>query len=251
MNDQINKNSPKTRGVLVTGASGGIGKAIALRLIAEGYSVICCYNKNSSFIEEIQNAANLNKTKSRFLQFDVSNRIQSQEKLVADIETFGTYYGVICNAGITRDNPFPAITGEDWDAVLRTNLDSFYNILQPLVMPMIHTKKAGRIITISSVSGLVGNRGQTHYSASKAGLIGATKSLAIELGKRNITVNCVVPGVIETEMVPEHVIAHVKPLIALKRLGKPEDVASVVAFLLSDDAAYITKQAICVDGGMI
>ncbi len=152
---------------------------------------------------------------------------------------------------ITKDTPFPGMSADDWDSVLRTNLDSFYNIVHPVVMPMIQARKPGRIIVVSSVSGVNGNRGQTNYSASKAGLIGAAKSLAIELGKRNITVNCIAPGLIETDMVSQEIIDYVKPMIALKRIGKPEEVAAAVSFFLSEQASYITKQVLCVDGGMV
>ena len=185
------------------------------------------------------------------LQFDISNRAQSKEILDAYIEANGAPYGVVCNAGIAADNAFPAMLGNEWDEVLDTNLGSFYNVLHPLVMPMVSARKPGRIITMSSVSGIAGNRGQVNYSASKAGIIGATKALAVELAKRNITVNCVAPGLIETEMVSEEVLDAALKMIPAQRAGKPEEVAGTVAFLLSDDAAYITRQVISVNGGMI
>lgn len=133
---------------------------------------------------------------SRMLVFDVADRTVAAQVLNADVEAHGAYYGVVCNAGIACDTAFPAMTGEEWDRVVHTNLDGFYNVLQPLVMPMVRRRKPGRIVTLSSVSGLAGNRGQTNYSAAKAGIIGASKALALELASRGITVNCVAPGLI-------------------------------------------------------
>jgi 3-oxoacyl-[acyl-carrier protein] reductase len=139
----------------------------------------------------------------------------------------------------------------DWDRVLETNLDGFYNVLHPLILPMVQTRRAGRIVTLSSVSGIGGNRGQVNYSAAKAGIIGATKALALELAKRQITVNCIAPGLIDTEMVSEEITAHALPIIPMRRIGQPEEVAAAAAFLMRDEAAYITRQVIAVDGGML
>ena len=241
----------KEKRILITGASRGIGNAIARTLIEEGYSVAACYHTSQSFIESLQKSADAKGVSLKLLQFDVTNRETARCALEEDIAAHGAYYGVVCNAGITKDTPFPAMSADDWDSVLRTNLDSFYNIIHPVVMPMIQARKPGRIIVITSISGVTGNRGQTNYSASKAGLIGAAKSLAIELGKRNITVNCIAPGVIETDMVSQEIIDYVKPIIAMKRIGKPEEVAAAVSFFLSEQASYITKQVLCVDGGMV
>ena len=185
------------------------------------------------------------------LQFDVGERQATAAALKADIEEHGCYYGVVCNAGIVRDSVFPAMSGEDWDVVLKTNLDGFYNVLNPLIMPMVRRRTPGRIVTIASVSGLIGNRGQVNYSAAKAGIIGASKALAVELAKREITVNCVAPGLIETEMVADVPLEEVLKLIPAHRMGKPEEVAAVVRFLLTEDAAYITRQVISVNGGLI
>jgi 3-oxoacyl-[acyl-carrier protein] reductase len=186
----------------------------------------------------------------RVLQFDIANRQQCAEVLLNDIEEYGCYYGVVCNAGISADNAFPALTSDEWDSVINTNLDGFFNVLQPVTMPMVRRKSPGRIVTLSSVSGLVGNRGQVNYSAAKAGIIGATKALAIELAKRDITVNCVAPGLIDTEMVESLPLDEIKKMIPLRRVGRPEEVAATVAFLMSDDAAYITRQVISVNGGL-
>lgn len=186
----------------------------------------------------------------RILIFDVADRAAAAHALLADVEAHGCYYGVVCNAGIARDNAFPAMPGADWDAVIHTNLDGFYNVLHPLVMPLVRRRAPGRIVTLASVSGQMGNRGQVNYSAAKAGIIGATKALAVELAKRQITVNCVAPGLIETEMMSPEVLEHALPLIPAQRPGKAEEVAATVSFLLSADAAYITRQVIGVNGGM-
>ena len=159
-------------------------------------------------------------------------------------------WGIICNAGVTADNAFPALSGEEWDTVLRTNLDSFYNVIQPLIMPLCR-RKQGRVITVSSVSGLVGLRGQVNYSASKAGIIGASKALALELASRSITVNCIAPGIIETDMSRTAPLEKILPNIPMGRIGKSEEVASLAVFLLSDAASYITRQVIAVDGGLV
>jgi 3-oxoacyl-[acyl-carrier protein] reductase len=187
----------------------------------------------------------------RILQFDVTNREWTRDAITQDIEQHDAYYGVVCNAGIARDNVFPGMSGEVWDAVIRTNLDGFYNVLSPIVLPMVRRRGPGRIVTIASISGLMGNRGQVNYSAAKAGIIGASKALAIELAKRGITVNCVAPGLIETEMIESLPLDEVVKQIPVQRLGKPEDVAAVVSFLMSDDAAYVTRQVISVNGGLI
>jgi 3-oxoacyl-[acyl-carrier protein] reductase len=239
------------RAVLVTGASQGIGEAIARRLAADGFfPVLHCRGRRERverLAEELAGAGE----RPRVLQFDVSDRSAAREALLADIETHGVYYGVVCNAGISADNAFPAMTDDEWDNVLGVNLDGFYNVLKPLVMEMVRARRPGRIVTLSSLSGQMGNRGQVNYSAAKAGVIGATKALAVELAKRRITVNCVAPGLIETAMVEPEVMKRVLPLIPLQRAGKPEEVAAVVSFLMRDEAAYITRQVIAVNGGML
>jgi len=236
--------------ILVTGSSRGIGKAIALSLAAEGYDIVVHCRTNRAEAEQITAQIKELGQASRVLQFDVSDRELAREIIEQDIEQHGAYYGVVCNAGIARDNAFPAMSGEDWDAVIHTNLDSFYNVLHPLIMPMIRRRQPGRIVTLSSVSGLIGNRGQANYSAAKAGVIAATKSLALELAKRNITVNCVAPGLIETDMMDEAPVEEALKLIPARRVGKPEEVASLVSYLMKPEAGYITRQVIAVNGGL-
>jgi 3-oxoacyl-[acyl-carrier protein] reductase len=239
-----------TKSVLVTGSSRGIGAAIALRLARDGYDVVVHCRSRRGEAERVAQAAASGGRESRVLQFDIADREATAAALNADLEQHGCYYGVVCNAGIVRDNSFPAMSGDDWDSVLKTNLDGFYNVLNPLIMPMVRRRAPGRIVTLASVSGLIGNRGQVNYSAAKAGIIGATKALALELAKRAITVNCVAPGLIETDMIQDVPREEVVNLIPARRIGKPEEVAAVVSFLLSEDAAYITRQVISVNGGL-
>lgn len=237
--------------ILITGASRGIGKAIALYLAPLGYDLVLHYNSNKSAAEETLKEVKKLGGSGRVLSFDISNRDETESVLTKDIDENGAYYGVICNAGVNSDTPFPAMSGEAWDKVLHTNLDGLYNVLHPVVMPMISARNGGRIIALSSISGVMGNRGQVNYAASKAGIIGAVKSLAVELAKRNITVNAIAPGVIETDMTAELPIEEIQKMIPMRRMGKPSEIASLVAYLLSDDAAYITRQVISVNGGMI
>jgi 3-oxoacyl-[acyl-carrier protein] reductase len=236
--------------ILVTGSSRGIGKAVALRLAAEGYSLVLHYRTGLEQAQSVQAQIAESGGAARILQFDVANREATATALLADVAANGAYYGVVCNAGIARDGAFPALSGEEWDDVIHTNLDSFYNVLQPLTMPMVRRRKPGRIVVLSSVSGVMGNRGQVNYSAAKAGLIGASKALALELAKRQITVNCVAPGLIETDMVSAEVAEHAMEMIPARRLGQVHEVAAVVSFLMSADAGYITRQVISVNGGM-
>ena len=236
--------------VLVTGASRGIGRATALRLARDGFDVVVHYHRSAAEAESIKDQIVRLGRNGRILCFDVADRAACAEQIGADIERHGAYYGVVCNAGLTGDNAFPAMSGEQWDRVVHTNLDGFYNVLHPLVMPMVRRRKPGRIVTLSSVSGIMGNRGQTNYAAAKAGIIAATKSLALELAKREITVNCVAPGLIATDMTSEIPNAMVEAMVPLRRLGTPDEVAAVVAFLFRPDAAYITRQVISVNGGL-
>ena len=238
------------RCILVTGASRGIGRAIALRLASDGFDLVVHGRSRREEAEAVAAQIVALGRQARVLMFDVADRGACARALAADIGAHGAYHGVVCNAGITRDAAFPAMTGEEWDAVIHTNLDGFYNVLQPCVMPMVRRRRPGRIVTIASVSGLVGNRGQTNYSAAKGGLIAATKALALELAKREITVNCVAPGLVDTEMLPAEVVDEALKLVPLRRVGRPEEVAAAVSYLVSDDAGYVTRQVISVNGGM-
>ena len=238
------------KSVLITGSSRGIGKAIALRLARDGYDIIVHCRSRREGADGVAQTIRALGRQARVLQFDISEREATAKALMADIEEHGCYYGVVCNAGIIRDQVFPAMSGEDWDIVIKTNLDGFYNVLNPLILPMVRRRAPGRIVTLASVSGMIGNRGQVNYSAAKAGIIGATKALALELAKRQITVNCVAPGLIETEMIAAAPLEEIIKLIPAQRIGKPEEVAAAVIFLLSEDAAYITRQVIAVNGGL-
>lgn len=241
----------KNKTVLITGASRGIGRAIALYLAPLGYDLVLHYNVNKDAADAVLAEVLAAGGTGRIVSFDIANRTQVAEVLEADIAEHGIYYGVICNAGINADAPFPMMDGDMWDRVLHTNLDGLYNVLAPVVMPMITERAPGRIIALTSISGQIGNRGQVNYAASKAGIIGAVKSLAIELARRKITVNCIAPGIIETDMTSQLPIDEVKNMIPMRRVGDPREVASLAAYLLSDDAAYITRQVIAVNGGMI
>lgn len=242
-----------SRSVLVTGASKGIGRAIAVKLAADGFTVGVHYHRDEAGAQETLAQVIAAGGQGRLLCFDVGNRGQCRTVIEQDIEANGAWYGVVSNAGIARDGAFPALSDEDWDGVIHTNLDSFYNVIQPCVMPMIGLRSGGRIITLSSVSGIMGNRGQVNYSAAKAGIIGATKALAIELAKRKITVNCIAPGLIDTGMIDmeEAALKEAMSIIPMKRMGQAEEVAGLASYLMSDIAGYITRQVISVNGGML
>ena len=236
--------------VLITGASRGIGKAIAIKLAEEGYDIVIHCRSNIALANEVKTQVESFGVNAKTMQFDICDREAAQKELLTDIEANGAYYGVVCNAGITEDGAFPALSGDDWDKVIRTNLDGFYNVVHPVVMPMVRRKSPGRIITLSSVSGMMGNRGQVNYSAAKAGIIGATKALAIELAKRKITVNCVAPGLIDTDMTDSIELQEALKMIPMQRSGKTEEVSSLISYLMSESAGYITRQVIAVNGGM-
>jgi 3-oxoacyl-[acyl-carrier protein] reductase len=250
------------RRVLVTGSSRGIGREIALRLAREGFAVTLHGRSASDALTAVagelaaingqEQVGQGQADKPHTLTFDICDRAYVKQVLEENVAAHGAFYGVVCNAGITRDGAFPALTDQDWDQVIDTGLNGFFNVVQPLVMPMVRMKQGGRIVTLASVSGIMGNRGQVNYSAAKSGLIGATKALAVELASRRITVNCVAPGLIETDMTGqlEHLDEMLK-MIPLGRMGHTREVAATVAFLLSDDAAYMTRQVLSVNGGMV
>lgn len=244
MNDTLNDT------LLVTGSSRGIGRAIALRLARDGFDIVLhCHRRHDAaeaVAEEIRGLGRM----ARVLCFDVADREAARQAIETDIAAHGTYYGVVCNAGITADGAFPALTDDAWDSVIRTNLDGFYNVVKPLVMPMVRRRAPGRIVVMSSVSGLMGNRGQVNYSAAKAGLNGAVKALAVELAKRRITVNGVAPGLIDTDMSRDQLSEEALRAIPMRRAGDCEEVAATVSFLCSPEASYITRQIIAVNGGI-
>ena len=234
--------------VLVTGASRGIGKETALYLASNGYNIVLHCSNDVTRLDNLKKEIESKAVQARALAFDIKNRAQVEQVLTNDIEVNGMYYGVVLNAGIAKDNPFPAMEEDEWDDVLRTNLDGFYNVLKPLIMPFIQQKK-GRIVVMSSISGQCGNRGQVNYSASKAGLIGAAKALSQEVAKRKITVNCIAPGIIKTDMTEDLSEEAIKQ-IPMRRMGQAREVASLVNYLMSEDAGYITGQIIGVNGGL-
>lgn len=240
-----------SRRVLITGSSRGIGRSIALRLAHDGFSVtVHCRNGRAEANAVADEIVALNGS-ATVLQFDVCDREACRSVLEADIEKNGAYYGIVCNAGISRDAAFPALSDEDWDSVLDTSLNGFFNVVHPLTMPMLRMKQGGRIVTLASVSGVMGNRGQVNYSAAKAGLIGATKALAVELASRKVTVNCVAPGLIATEMTDDLPLDEALKMVPMNRVGRAEEVAAAVSFLMSDQASYITRQVIGVNGGIV
>lgn len=236
--------------VLVTGSSRGIGKAVALKLASSGFDIAVHCRSGIAQARETSEEIQSKGVACHILQFDVKDRAHAKQVLESDIEQHGAFYGAVCNAGITRDTAFPAMEEDEWDSVIHTNLDSFYNILHPLVMPMVRARNGGRIVTMASVSGITGNRGQVNYSASKGGLIAATKSLSLELAKRKITVNCVAPGLIDTGMADDALTEEIIKHIPLRRTGTVDEVAATVDFLMSDGAAYITRQVLSVNGGL-
>lgn len=238
--------------VLVTGSGKGIGRAIALQLAKDGFDLAIHCRSDKTSAEQVVEEVNALGQQASLLVFDVSDREAARQAIEQDIADNGAYYGAVCNAGITRDGAFPSLTEDDWDSVLQTNLGGFYNVLHPLIMPMIQQRRGGRVVTIASVSGIAGNRGQVNYSASKGGVIAATKALSLELAKRKITVNCVAPGLIETDMTGE--LEHEKDILSMipmRRAGKPEEVAGLVGYLFQPSAAYITRQVFSVNGGLV
>ncbi len=239
-----------SRRVLVTGGSRGIGRAIAMAAARDGFDVTLTYRSRRDAAAEVVEKIEAEGGLASCVQLDIADREATNSAIEEMLAESGPFYGVVCNAGVNSDAPFPGMSGDAWDHVLHTNLDGFYNVLKPLTLPMIRLHQGGRIVVLSSVAGLTGNRGQVNYSASKAGLIGATRALSLELAKRKITVNCVAPGLIETEMVKDLPAKQLASMIPMKRFGTPEEVAAVVGFLLSDAASYMTGETLSVNGGM-
>lgn len=238
--------------ILITGASKGIGKATAIQLAQDGFYVYVHYHQDLEGAKDTLKKIQENNGQGEILQFDVAEGSQCREVLNEIMENHGAFYGIVNNAGVCHDGPFPAMEEEHWDHVIHTNLDSFYHVIQPCVLPMIQARLGGRIVTLASASGIAGNRGQVNYSAAKAGIIGATKALAVELAKRKITVNCVAPGLIETDMTNQ--LEHVEEIlehIPAKRMGTAEEVAGLISYLMSDKAGYITRQVISINGGLL
>jgi len=235
---------------LVTGASRGIGAAIAKRLAEDGLHVVINYRSNDHAAHAVQTAITEKGGTATLCRFDVADTKASAaaiERLLSDGPPIAV---LVNNAGVVADTNFPSMTWQQWESVTRTSLDGFFNVTHPLVMPMVK-QKYGRIITMSSVSAISGNKGQVNYAAAKAGLIGATKALAIELARRKITVNAVAPGLIDTDMIEDVPDFVVQQMIPMRRIGRPEEVAELVSFLASDRAAYITGQVLRIDGGML
>ncbi|UCV11655.1 3-oxoacyl-ACP reductase FabG [Dechloromonas denitrificans] len=235
---------------LVTGGSGGIGAAICKRLAKDGLHVIVHANRSlgkaAGVVAEIAAAGG----SAEAVAFDVTDRPATATALAALLDA-GSIQVLVNNAGIHADAVFPGMSGEQWDSVVDVSLNGFFNVTQPLTMPMIRTRW-GRIITISSIAGITGNRGQVNYSAAKGALHAASKSLALELASRNVTVNAVAPGIIATDMIADAFDAEtIKSIVPMKRAGRPEEVADLVAFLASEHAAYISGQVISINGAMI
>lgn len=237
------------RRVLVTGASRGIGRAVAQRLASAGFEVAVHFRSNEGAAEDLAASIEADGGRASTVGFDVSDRAATRTALAAELEK-GAFWGVVTSAGVTADGPFASLDDDAWDRVLRTNLDGFFNVVQPLVMPMVGLRDGGRIVALSSVTGIAGNAGQTNYAASKAGLIGAVKSLAKELAKRKIAVNAVAPGFVETDMTEGIDAQVVKDRVPMRRMGRADEVAALIGHLFTPEAEYITGQAIAIDGGM-
>lgn len=244
------KTAKSARRVLVTGASRGIGRAIAVEVARAGFEVAVNYRRGAEAAAEVCAAIESAGGAATLLPFDVADREAAEAAIAGDIEARGAFWGLVLNAGVTRDSALPMMTGEDWDQVMRTNLDGFYNVVKPAVMPMVRARDGGRIVTLSSISGRMGNPGQANYAASKAGLVAATRSVALELAKRGITANSVAPGFVDTDMLEGLPMDELVGGIPMKRMGKPEEVAAVVTFLLSEGAGYVTGECIGVSGGL-
>lgn len=237
----------RTRRALVTGASRGIGAAITRALAKDGFDVILNYRSNDALAEAVAADVRALGREATLARFDVTDAAAAAAAITAMLEE-----GVdvlVNNAGVTRDGPFPTTTPEAWSDVLGTTLSGFYNVTRPLVMPMVQ-RRWGRIVNVSSISGVIGNRGQVNYAAAKAGLVGATRALAYEVAKRGVTVNAVAPGLIETDMIKDAPVDEILKHIPMRRLGRADEVADLVSFLASERAGYITGQVIGIAGGL-
>lgn len=242
--------SRPTKRALITGASRGIGRAIAIRLARDGFDVALNFRERLAEAEKTATEIRESGRVAELLPFDVADREAARATITSSIEANGPFHGIVCNAGVHADSAFPGMRPEDWDRVLETNLGGFYNVVHPAIMPMIRAHAGGRIVAIASAAGTLGNRGQVNYGASKAGLIGAARSLSLELAKRKITVNSVAPGLIETDMIADLPAEELAKIIPMQRLGQPEEVAAAVAFLFSEEASYVTGQTLAVNGGL-
>jgi 3-oxoacyl-[acyl-carrier protein] reductase len=237
--------------VLVTGAGRGIGRGIALRLARDGFDVTINYRASAESARALADQIASAGGRASLLAFDVADRAGTAAALEADVKAHGAYWGLVLNAGIAADGLMATMKPEDWDRVLGTNLDSFYNVVRPLIMPMVRLRSGGRVVAVTSVSGVAGNPGQVNYSAAKAGLIGATKALALELASRGITVNAVAPGFIDTDMTAELPRDKIVAEIPMGRMGTADEIAGAVAYLMSPSAGYTTGQVLVVAGGLI
>jgi 3-oxoacyl-[acyl-carrier protein] reductase len=234
---------------LVTGASKGIGQAISVELAKSGYRIVVNYMSDEKGALDTLEMVRQVGSDGQIMQFDVSNFDQTQSAVDDILKQNGSIDALVNNAGITADGLFIMMPRKDWDAVINISLSGFYNVTKPVLEKMIRLKR-GAIVSIASVAGLLGNRGQANYSAAKAGLIGASRSVASEVARLGIRVNVVAPGLIETDMIKDAPVENIKALIPMARIGKPQEVARVVRFLCSDDASYVTGQVISVNGGM-
>lgn len=233
---------------LVVGGSRGIGRAIAVRLAKSGFDIWLTYRSDAAAAEEAAGMVRGAGRKCELFCFDIADHKATQDALAARAQETPPY-AVVFNAGIARDNLVFWMPKADWDAVLQTNLGGFYNLMQAVLAPMLAAKQ-GRIVAISSLSGEIGHAGQVNYAASKAGLIGAAKALAREIGSKNVLVNVVSPGVIETEMTADAPVRQLLPSIPLRRFGRPEEVASIVQYLCAEPDMYMHGQVLSVNGGL-
>jgi 3-oxoacyl-[acyl-carrier protein] reductase len=237
------------RVALVTGASKGIGRAICVELAKCGYHIVVNYKSDDKGASQTLEMVKKEGSDGRVMQFDVANYDETQSAMDDILNSFASIDVLVNNAGITADGLFIMMPRKDWNAVIDISLSGFYNVTKPVLEKMIRLKR-GAIVSIASVAGLLGNRGQANYSAAKAGLIGASRSVASEVARLGIRVNVVAPGLIETDMIKNAPVENIKAIIPMARIGKPQEVARVVRFLCSEDASYITGQVISVNGGM-